>query len=162
MVHGLVIRVPARLEPCLTSAAIGTNSRHYYHPHFNNREMKLRKVMQPAQSHTGSKQLNQNSGWSAHLASKHIHFGPVTNMATLNLLWATEPPWIYIRKKLPDFPNGTVVRILLLMQGTWVWSLVWVDPTCHRATKPMHPNYWDCFLELAGCKTTSPRAYALC
>ena len=64
--------------------------------------------MQPAQSHTGSKQLNQNSGWSAHLASKHIHFGPVTNMATLNLLWATEPPWIYIRKKLPDFPNGTV------------------------------------------------------
>ena len=29
-------------------------------------------------------------------------------MATVNLLWATEPPWVYIRKKLLDFPNGIV------------------------------------------------------
>ena len=28
------------------------------------------------------------------------------------------------------------------MQGTWVWSLVWEDPTCHRATKPVNHNYW--------------------
>ena len=24
------------------------------------------------------------------------------------------------------------------MQETWVQSLVWEDPTCHGATKPMH------------------------
>ena len=30
----------------------------------------------------------------------------------------------------------------------WVWSLVWEDPTCHEATKPMHHNYWACALEL--------------
>ena len=41
------------------------------------------------------------------------------------------------------------LRIHLPMQGTWVWSLVWEDPTCRRATKPMHHNYWACALEPA-------------
>ena len=35
------------------------------------------------------------------------------------------------------------------MQGTRVWALVWEDPTCHRATKPMHHNYWAYALEPA-------------
>ena len=30
--------------------------------------------------------------------------------------------------------------ILLPMQGTWVQSLVWEDPTCLAATKPAHHN----------------------
>ena len=34
------------------------------------------------------------------------------------------------------------LRIRLLMQETWVWSLVWEDPMCCRATKPVHHNYW--------------------
>ena len=34
------------------------------------------------------------------------------------------------------------LRIRLPTQGTWVLSLVWEDPTCCRATKPMHQNYW--------------------
>ena len=33
------------------------------------------------------------------------------------------------------------LRIHLPMQGTWVWSLVWEDPTCRRATKPVRHNY---------------------
>ena len=33
------------------------------------------------------------------------------------------------------------LRIRLPMQGTWVQSLVWEDPTCHGATKPMCHNY---------------------
>ena len=33
------------------------------------------------------------------------------------------------------------------MQETQVRPLVWEDPTCHRATKPMHHNYWACTLE---------------
>ena len=32
------------------------------------------------------------------------------------------------------------------MQGTWVRSLVWEDPPCRGATKPMHHNYWACAL----------------
>ena len=33
------------------------------------------------------------------------------------------------------------LRICLPMKGTQVQSLVWEDPTCHGATKPMHHNY---------------------
>ena len=33
------------------------------------------------------------------------------------------------------------LRICLPMQGTQIWSLVWEDSTCCRATKPMHHNY---------------------
>ena len=35
------------------------------------------------------------------------------------------------------------------MQGTRVPGLVREDPTCHRATKPVHHNYWACALEPA-------------
>ena len=47
-------------------------------------------------------------------------------------------------------------RICLPMQGTWVWSLVWEDSTCLRATKPMCHNYWASMLQLlkAGYSTT--------
>ena len=33
------------------------------------------------------------------------------------------------------------LRICLPMQGTRVRALVWEDPTCHGATKPMSHNY---------------------
>ena len=32
-------------------------------------------------------------------------------------------------------------KMHLPMQGTQVWSLVWEDPTCFRATKPVHHSY---------------------
>ena len=33
------------------------------------------------------------------------------------------------------------LRICLPMQGTWVRALVWEDPTCHGATRPVSYNY---------------------
>ena len=36
------------------------------------------------------------------------------------------------------------LRICLLMQGTRVRALVWEDPTCRRATRPVRHNYWAC------------------
>ena len=39
------------------------------------------------------------------------------------------------------------LRIRLPTQGTQGRALVWEDPTCRRATKPMHHNYWACTLE---------------
>ena len=36
------------------------------------------------------------------------------------------------------------LRIRLLTQGTQVRALVWEDPTCHGATRPMSHNYWVC------------------
>ena len=35
------------------------------------------------------------------------------------------------------------------MQGTRVQALLREDPTCHRATKPVHRNYWAWALEPA-------------
>ena len=45
------------------------------------------------------------------------------------------------------FPGGAVVKICLPMQGTQVRALVWEDPMCRGATKPVHHNYWACALE---------------
>ena len=50
----------------------------------------------------------------------------------------------------PDFLNKNIeraflvaqwLRIRLTMQGTRVQALVWEDPTCRGATKPVHHNY---------------------
>ena len=37
--------------------------------------------------------------------------------------------------------------ICLPMQGTWVWSLVQEDPTCHGATNLLYHNCWACALQ---------------
>ena len=34
------------------------------------------------------------------------------------------------------------LRLHMLTQGTWVWSLVQDDPTCCRVAKPVCHNYW--------------------
>ena len=44
------------------------------------------------------------------------------------------------------------------MQGTRVQALVWEDPTCHEATKPMRQNYWACALQLVNHNCWSPHA----
>ena len=36
------------------------------------------------------------------------------------------------------------LRICLTMQGTWVRTLVWEDPTCGGATRPVSHNYCAC------------------
>ena len=36
------------------------------------------------------------------------------------------------------------LRICLPMQGTQVRALVWEDPTCRGATKPVSHSYWAC------------------
>ena len=41
------------------------------------------------------------------------------------------------------------LRIRLPVQGTRVRALVWEDPTCRGATKPVCHNYWACALEPA-------------
>ena len=45
--------------------------------------------------------------------------------------------------KIQDWASLVVqwLRILLPMQGTRVRALVWEDPTCRRATKPVRHNY---------------------
>ena len=40
---------------------------------------------------------------------------------------------------------------ICLMQGKWVWPLVWEESACQGATKPMCHNYWACALEPSSC-----------
>ena len=44
------------------------------------------------------------------------------------------------------------------MQGTRLWSLVWEDSTCHRATKPVCHNYWSLGSGTREPQLLSPRA----
>ena len=53
---------------------------------------------------------------------------------------------IWIKVCLQDGLSGTYLvvqwlRIHLPRQGTWVRALVWEDPTCCGATKPVRHNY---------------------
>ena len=48
--------------------------------------------------------------------------------------------------------------IRLPVQGTWVRALVWEDPTCRGATKPVRHNYWACALGPMSHNYWSPRA----
>ena len=48
---------------------------------------------------------------------------------------------------LRGFPGGSVVKNPLPMQETWVQSLIWENPTCHEAAKPVHHKSWAWALE---------------
>ena len=55
-------------------------------------------------------------------------------------------------RRLPWWSSGA-------LQGTWVRSLVWEDPTCCKTTKPLCHNYWSTNAqEPVSCRTWSLRA----
>ena len=54
---------------------------------------------------------------------------------------------IFKTKKCFGCLGGSVVRICLPVQETWVGSLIQENPMCHGAAKPMHHDYWACALE---------------
>ena len=62
------------------------------------------------------------------------------------------------KKKTKGLPWWRWVEILLLIQGTWVWSLVQEDSMCCRATKPLSHDYWACALEPNSRNDWSPWA----
>ena len=51
------------------------------------------------------------------------------------------------------------LRICLLMQGTWVQALVWEDPTCRGATRPMSHKYWVCASGACAPQQERPRQW---
>ena len=66
------------------------------------------------------------------------------------LITSKEPFGVLIglKKLFGTFLVAQWLRIRLPTQGTRVWALVWGDPTCRGATKPVCHNYWACTLEL--------------
>ena len=82
-----------------------------------------------------SQQLKEASSWP-----ERIQFWKITNQVL-----ATEvSPCILIYL----FEGASLVaqwlRICLPMQGTRVRALVWEDPTCLGAVRPVSHNYWAC------------------
>ena len=60
--------------------------------------------------------------------------------------------WTDLVQKIYQETMGSILRaqwwrIHSPMQETQVLSLIWKDPACHKATKPMSHNYWGCALE---------------
>ena len=51
------------------------------------------------------------------------------------------------------------LRIRLPMQGTRVRALVWEDPTCHGATRPVSHNYWACASGACAPQQERPRQW---
>ena len=49
------------------------------------------------------------------------------------------------------------LRICLPMQGTRVRALVWEDPTCRGATRPVSHNYWACVSGACAPQQERPR-----
>ena len=68
-----------------------------------------------------------------------------------NLAFSSQTFLLFIKDW--NIPKGTSLvaqwlRIRLPIPGTRVRALVWEDPTCRRATKPVHHNYWAHVLQL--------------
>ena len=82
-----------------------------------------------------------------------LNFGNVTFYKVGDILcdWLSFNQ-LYSKKKTYETRASLVaqwLRIHLPMQGTRVPALVWEDPTCRGATKPMRQNFWACALEPA-------------
>ena len=69
-------------------------------------------------------------------------FMTVIDDLALHVMWSSQSWFQSFKKQM--FRASLMaqwLRICLPMQGTWVQSLVWEDPTCRGATKPVSHNY---------------------
>ena len=57
---------------------------------------------------------------------------------------------------------GQWLRTCFARQETPVWSLIWEDPTCLKASKPVRRNCWVHTLEPICCNYWSPHTYSPC
>ena len=71
----------------------------------------------------------------------------VVNQLYFNIKWEVFFKMHFAESESWGFPDGSMWRIHLPVQGTRVGSLVWEDPTCCRTAKSMHHNYRACGLE---------------
>ena len=84
--------------------------------------------------------------------------------ANLGVYGASEPGSVTKGQESKELATGASLvaqwfRVCLPMQGTWVRALVWEDPTCHGATKPVSHNYWACASGACAPKRERPRQW---
>ena len=59
----------------------------------------------------------------------------------LNKFYKLHFKWMIFKIILGASLVAQWLRICLPVQGTWVRALVWEDPTCRGATRPVSHNY---------------------
>ena len=74
-------------------------------------------------------------------AGAHWHGGARVLFPALLVSWLCHLGTIAVKKLEWASLVAQWLRIHLPMQGTWVRALVWEDPTCRGATKPVSHNY---------------------
>ena len=79
----------------------------------------------------------------------------------VELLYKATPTLNYLFKDPTSWASLVVqwLRIRLPMQGTRVRALVWEDPTCRGATKPVSHNYWACASGACALQRERPRQW---
>ena len=80
-------------------------------------------------------------------------------------IWSSNSTFWYFSEENKECWASLVpqsLRICLPMQGTWVWGLVWEDPTCNGATGPMSHNYWACASEACALQQERPQQWEAC
>ena len=105
---------------------------------------------------------------NSHISSIIFEFSSnlATDYVTLtmfhSLVKAHLPGVNWLHKNIKSFYWGASLvaqwlRACLLMQGTRVQALVWEDPTCRGATKPVSHNYWACVSGACAPQQERPR-----
>ena len=74
--------------------------------------------------------------WWTHFKVKHANAKMTIDSQTA--------PDSFIRNKMGASLVAQWLRICLPMQGTRVQALVWEEPPCCGATRPVSHNYWAC------------------
>ena len=71
-----------------------------------------------------------------------LHMGEMEILARKQFLPSLDMLFLSLRNRDQGFPGGALVKNLPANAGSWVRALVWEDPICHGATKPVCHNYW--------------------
>ena len=89
---------------------------------------------------------------------------PIPHVIPFNVRvsFTCEMMWLHnINVKLPRGASLAAqwLRVRLPMQGTRVRALVWEDPTCRGATRPVSHNYWACASGASAPQQERPRQW---
>ena len=76
--------------------------------------------------------------------------------------WAIKPQKTWKNLKHRASLVAQWLRVCLPMQGTRVRALVWEDPTCRGATRPVSRNYWACASGACAPQQERPRQWEAC
>ena len=100
-------------------------------------KIKIRTIIWSSNPTPGIVQRKQNRILKKYLYS-HVHCG-IFHIAKIR-----EKNWNGLKKWFRGSLVAQCLRICLPMQGARVRALVWEDPTCRGATRPVSHNYWAC------------------